>query len=44
MCFVVFHSTDGTDESAIGAGGINADHVHDFTGVESVVGAVDVLE
>ena len=44
MCFVVFHSADGTDESAMGAGGIDADHVHDFAGVEAVVGAVDVLE
>jgi hypothetical protein len=41
---MVFHSADGTDEAAMGADGIDADHVHDFACVKAAMRTVDVLE
>lgn len=44
MSLMVLHSADGTDEAALGAGGIDADHVHDFACVKAAMGTVDVLK
>jgi hypothetical protein len=44
MSLMIFHSADGTDKAAMGAGGINTDHVHDFACVKAAMGTVDVLE
>ena len=44
VSLMIFHSADGADQSSVGAGRIDANHVHDFAGVKGSMMALNVLE